>query len=96
MVEIVKDSNGNFQLQIKSASGNPLLRSKPFTSETRAKAILEEAISKPIVERKTNHQGKFIIALKTEKGEHVGMSNTYNSEAGMENGIKNLMKNLID
>ncbi len=46
-------------------------------------------------ERKTNHSGAFMFSLKDENGKIVGYSQCYNSEAGMENGIKNL-KNKID
>lgn len=96
MVEIVKIRTGDFQLNIKSASGNSLLKSVPFKSENEAKQILKQTISKPVFERKTNHQGQFVICLKTENGEQVGTSHTYSSEAGMENGIKNLMKSLTN
>jgi uncharacterized protein YegP (UPF0339 family) len=94
MVEIVKNNKGNFELHIKSSTGSSLLKSVPFKSEADAKSILNQALSKTIFERKTNHQGKFIIALKTAEGNQIGESNTYTSEAGMENGIKNLMKSL--
>ncbi len=94
MVEIVKNKKGDFQLHVKSSTGSSLLKSVPFKSEADAKSVLNKAISKPIFERKTNHQGKFVIALKTPEGEQIGQSNTYTSEAGMENGIKNLMQSL--
>ncbi|UOY06282.1 YegP family protein [Muricauda sp. SCSIO 64092] len=94
MVEILKIAEGKFQLRIDSESGSPLLHSIPFKSESDAKRVLDKVIAKPIFERKTDHQGKFVITLKTATGENVGQSNTYSSEAGMENGIKNLLKSL--
>jgi len=94
MVKIVKNSSEDFQLHITSLSGSSLLKSISFPSEEDAKAILTKTRLNPVFERKTNHKGKFVISLKTSTGEHVGHSNTYSSEAGMENGIKNLMKSL--
>lgn len=94
MVEIVKNEKGNYQLHITSSTGSPLLISVPFKSEADAESKLNQTLSKPIFERMTNHQGKFVITLKTAQGEQIGQSNTYSSEAGMENGIKNLMKSL--
>ena len=91
MVEIVKMKTGYFQFTIIAKSGGSLLKSKPFKKHIEAKAALIKAVANPIFERKTNHQGKFVIALKTPEGEQIGQSNTYTSEAGMENGIKNLM-----
>ncbi|MEM1258705.1 MAG: YegP family protein [Bacteroidota bacterium] len=92
MVEIVKNNTGDYQLHFKSSTGSSLLKSIPFKSEADAEATLHQIMAKPIFERRTNHQGKFMISLKTASGEQVGQSNMYSSEAGMENGIKNLMK----
>lgn len=94
MVEIVKNSEGVFQFNIKSKSGHSLLQSISFKSEKEAKNTLQQTISNPIFERQTNLQGKFVISLKIKNGSFVGTSNTYSSEAGMENGIKNLRKGL--
>ena len=94
MVEIVENGSGEYQLNFKSPNGSLLLKSTLFKSKAEAESILSSAIAKPIFERKTNHQGKFVISLKTANGEQIGQSNTYSSEAGMENGIKNLIKSL--
>ena len=94
MVEIVKNDSGEYQLHFKSSTGSSLLKSTFYKNRADAEAILTQAIAKPVFERKTNHQGKFVIYLKTATGEQVGQSNTYSSEAGMENGIKNLLKSL--
>lgn len=94
MVEIVKNSEGDYEFRIKSTSGSDLLQSMPFKDEGDALKTLREAISNPIFERRTNHQGKFVISLKNPQGKHIGYSQTYTSEAGMENGIKNLKKSL--
>lgn len=96
MVEIVKNKTGEYQLHFKSSTGSSLLKSISFKSEEDAEAILNRIIAKPIFERKTNHHGKFMILLKTASGEQVGQSNKYSSEAGMENGIKNLIRSFSD
>ncbi len=43
-----------------------------------------------VFERKTDYNGKFLFILKNSEGKVLGNSMLYNSEAGMENGIKNL------
>ncbi|MGD1946631.1 MAG: YegP family protein [Croceivirga sp.] len=96
MVEIIKTKSGNFQLDIKADSGKTLLKSISFNTEVEATTALRQTIANPLFERKTNHQGKFVISLKTKSGLSIGTSNTYSSEAGMENGIKNLMKSLTE
>ncbi|MEO0570558.1 MAG: DUF1508 domain-containing protein [Bacteroidota bacterium] len=94
MVEIVKNETGEYQLHFKSSTGSSLLKSIPYKSQADAEAILHQITTKPIFERRTDYQGKFMIVLKTDSGEQVGQSNRYSSEAGMENGIKNLIKSL--
>lgn len=95
MVEIEKKDSGECQLHFKSSSGNVLLKSIAFKTEDEAKNILKETMARPVFERKTQHGGKFVISLMTGSGKQVGFSNTYSSEAGMENGIKNLRNSLL-
>ena len=45
-------------------------------------------------ERKTNHSGQFLFNLKDNDGNLIGQSQFYDSEMGMENGIKNLQNRL--
>jgi len=46
-------------------------------------------------ERTTNHGGDFQFRLKNINGELIGNSLSYSSEAGMENGIKNLRQSIL-
>ncbi|CAM3367697.1 YegP family protein [Zobellia roscoffensis] len=100
MIEIVNLSNSNFQFHIKSKSGSTLLESKEYS----AKADLETAvlnldnlqIHRSNFERKTNHEGKFLFNFKDNNGYLIGTSQLYDSEAGMENGIKNLHNRLTE
>ena len=48
------------------------------------------------VERKTDYSGKFLFNLRDKKGKVVGKSSLFSSEAGMENGIKHLLKRMQD
>jgi len=47
------------------------------------------------VERKTNIDGKFLFSIKKNQG-IIGHSGLFSSEAGMENGIKNLKNHLAN
>ena len=94
MIEVTENQQGRFEFSINSISGSILMRSNPFNNEKEVLQVMKEIKDKPIFERKTNNEGKFIIHLKTKKGKIIGVSNAYTSEAGMENGIKNISKNL--
>ncbi len=90
MIQILKVDNKGYRFYVKSASGNPLLESELFATKEQAEGILEVVKANPIFERKTNHEGKFLIHLKGDDGKKIAESKTYTSEAGMENGIKNV------
>lgn len=98
MIEISKEGSGNYCFELKTRDGHTLLRSIEFPTREAAEKVLEKL---PVlmeehvtIERKTNHQGKFLFQLKDVNGSILGSSQLYSSEAGMENGIKNL-KNII-
>ncbi|MGB5499619.1 MAG: YegP family protein [Maribacter sp.] len=98
MIEIKKRGTGKFSFDLKTQGGHTLLKSVEFTDKLEAQNIVKSL--NPIrensirFERKTNHEGMFLFNLKNSGGKLIGHSQLYNSEAGMENGIKNL-KNTI-
>ena len=100
MIEIVNTTNSGHRFQIKSKSDSILLISEEFHSKTDLDNTLSKLntlqISRGNFERKTNHQGKFLFNLKDGNGSLLGTSRLYDSEAGMENGIKNLLNRLAD
>ena len=94
MMEVIQNKEGSYTVEVKSTSGNVLFQSLSYPSELKAQEVFQQIKDNVIFERKTNLEGEFEIHLKTENGEVIGRSNPYSSEAGMENGIKNLIKSL--
>ena len=98
MIELTKENDSGYRFRITSESGHVLLKSILFIDENKAKNSARElpkiTSAQNVFERKTNHEGKFLFNLKNTNGELIGQSQLYSSEAGMENGIKNL-KNRI-
>jgi uncharacterized protein YegP (UPF0339 family) len=98
MVAIEKNNGNGYRFVLKSESGQTLLSSIPFPNESEVQKslrTLKYLKNTPIgFERKTDHEGKFLFNLKDDNGSLIGHSERYTSEAGMENGIKNL-KNRI-
>ncbi len=98
MIEIKKNSSNSYSFYLKSISGNTLLNSIDFSSEEslmeivgKLNPLMEE---QGVFERRTDHNGHFLFNLKDTEGNLIGQSTAYSSEAGMENGIKNLKKQL--
>ncbi|MEB8329256.1 YegP family protein [Flavobacteriaceae bacterium KMM 6897] len=94
MIEIKKHNEGTYRFKVNTSAGNTILESIDFSNIEDIKksvADLQASINeRKIFERKTDHSGKFLFQLKNKDGQLIGSSQLYSSEAGMENGIKNL------
>lgn len=100
MIEVKKSKKNNYRFVVKSTSGKTLLKSISFSDkiemENSLNSIQNVGIQKDsLFERKTNFDGKFLVELKSTEGNTIGKSGFYSSEAGMENGILNITKNLL-
>ena len=100
MYEIRKEKENTYRFLLKTMQGRTLLNSIGFKSEEEARESLRNL--KPAtersmrVERKTNYNGKFLFNLRDKQGKVIGKSGLFSSEAGMENGIKHLLKRIQD
>jgi|SRR5690606_25089923 len=94
MLKIKKESDTTYTFSLQSESGQALLNSIPFSNReeiNKTIANLKILIGlSSVFERKTDYNGKFLFILKNSEGKILGNSMLYSSEAGMENGIKNL------
>ncbi len=99
-IEVLKDDTDHYRFQLKSNTGNTLFQSIPFDREDdiqKTVGLLHQDIQRHFrFERKTDYAGKFQFHLKNNTGQTIGQSNSYTSEAGMENGIKNLIKSITE
>lgn len=97
MIE-TKLNDKTFHFCITAKSGSILLQSNSFDNKEAMNKALEQLhslrLSRSNFERKTNHSGQFVFYLKDSSGNKIGESQTYDSEMGMENGIKNLVKRI--
>lgn len=100
MLEIKEEKNQTYRFVLRSVDGLLLFESVPFKSKQQinsAIAKMTPAISDLLVfERKTDYEGKFLFHLKNADRVLIGKSGIFESEAGMENGIKHLKKRLTD
>ncbi len=98
MIKINKEDNNTYNFSLNTTNGNTLFYSVGFSSKEEIKNVVSglNMFDKKQYrfERKTDHDGNFLFNLKDKKGELIGNSQLYGSEAGMENGIKNLKKRI--
>ncbi len=99
MIEIKKRKDNTYRFSLKTKTGNTLLKSVNFSSQEEIKKTIADLNPflehQMVFERRTDHNGKFLFNLKDRNGKIIGNSQLYSSEAGMENGIKNLKNNII-
>ena len=100
MIEIKKGKNDTYRFKLKTSDGNTLLSSVDFHSKKEVQQTLDNLSPlierQSVFERKTDHEGNFLFNLKDLDGKVIGNSRRYGSEAGMENGIKNLKKRIVN
>ena len=98
MISIENSKEKGFRFEVRTPAGSTLLQSVSFSSKKEMEQTVSELSTLPKtlgkVERKTNNDGKFLFQIKNNAGKILGTSGLYSSEAGMENGIKNLYNNL--
>jgi len=97
VIKITQIDNGH-QFEVQTQNGDTLLTSIAYMDKDKMDETIQNLLAvnanKNHFERRTNTEGKFIFSLKDDSGSTIGHSELYDSEAGMENGIKNLGKNL--
>lgn len=101
MIKIEKGDNQTYQFSLKTESGSTILKSIPYGSKGKIRTVvssLNPSLKESLFsfERKTDHNGKFLFNLKDRKGNIIGNSQLYGSEAGMENGIQNTRDSLAN
>ena len=95
MIELKKNRDDGYRFHLKNEDGHILLKSIAFPSKEMASDSIQDLRAlENTIERKTNYEGKFLFNVKNQKGQLIGHSQLYNSEAGMENGIKHI-KNVL-
>jgi uncharacterized protein YegP (UPF0339 family) len=91
----VKNTEKGAHFAVTTKEGKTLLKSVAFSDQNKVLKNIREIKStahKVRFERRTNHKGEFVFELKNANGKLLGQSNPYVSEAGMENGIQNLLR----
>lgn len=95
---IKKEHDKAYRFEVKNEKGHALFNSILFSNKEEAKMIVKELqafdLGSFVFERKTNYDGKFHFKLKTKDSRILGHSGFFNSQAGLENGIKHMQNHL--
>ncbi len=99
MVVLRKEENSNYGFSIASKTGGILFSSATYRTEEEINELIEKLNTgfedSFRIDRRTDHNGRFFFTLKNNLGHIVGHSYLYDSEPGLENGIKNFKAALL-
>lgn len=95
--EITKRKNGEFQFNLKAGNGEIILTSEGYVAKYSCKkgidSVRKNSMNERRFEKKMSKDNRPYFTLKASNGQVVGVSEMYNSEAAMLNGIASVKKN---
>ena len=98
--ELYKDKAGEFRFRLKAGNGEIILASEGYKQKASAlngiESVRKNSPNDARYERRETTSGKPRFNLKASNGQVIGTSESYNSTASRENGIKSVMKNAPD
>lgn len=95
--EILKSTAGNFRFNLKAGNGQIILSSESYetkaAAQNGAESVKKNAADESRFDRRKNKNGDSYFVLKAGNGQEIGRSESYSSEAGLENGIQSVRNN---
>lgn len=95
--EIKRAKNGKYHFHLLATNGEIILTSQMYTEKATAQkgiaAVRVNYADTSRYERRIGKGGKPHFVLKAANHRVIGSSETYNSTAALEKGIKSVMKN---
>lgn len=90
--EIYKDRASEFRFRLKASNGETVLASEGYKSKSSAtkgaRSVQNNCRDESCFEKKTTASGKFRFNLRARNHQVIGTSESYNTEAARNNGIK--------
>ena len=88
---ITKRVNGDFQFSLKAGNGETILSSEGYSTKSNCQngieSVKRNAPDENKYDRKTASNGKFYFTLEAVNGQTIGVSELYENETGLSNGI---------
>jgi hypothetical protein len=95
--EIYADKSGDYRFRLKAGNGEIILSSEGYSSKSACingvESVKKNASDEGRYEKKETASGKFMFNLKAANHQVIGLSQTYKSASGRDNGIESVKKN---
>lgn len=97
---VIRTTATDFKFDLKAGNGQLILSSEVYTTKEAClkgiESVKKNASDDSKYERKESSNGKPMFNLKAGNGQIIGTSELYESEAGRDNGIESIKKNIVD
>jgi uncharacterized protein len=94
---IVKRNNGDYQFNLTAGNGETILSSEGYTTRINCHSGIESvkmnAADKNKYDRKRSSNGQYYFTLEATNGKVIGVSELYENESGVINGIDSVRIN---
>ena len=95
--ELYKDKAGEYRFRLKASNGEIILASEGYKAKSGCKngiaSVQKNAKSASRFQKTETKTGKARFNLRAGNNQIIGTSESYNSTAARDNGIKSVMKN---
>lgn len=92
--ELYKDKAGEFRFRLKAANGQNILASEGYSQKASAEngieSVKKNSQNPDRFICKTSDSGKITFSLTATNGQVIGVSQSYESESGCDNGMKSV------
>ena len=95
--ETFQDKRGEHRFRLKAGNGEIILTGEGYKAKSGCEngiaSVQKNSPDAGQYSRKESESGKHSFVLKAKNNQVIGQSQSYNSAASMENGIKSVMSN---
>ena len=92
--ELYKDKAGEFRFRLKAANGQNILAREGYSQKASAEngieSVKKNSQNPDRFICKTSDSGKITFSLTATNGQVIGVSQSYESESGCDNGMKSV------
>ncbi len=92
--EVYKDKAGEYRFRLKAANGQNILASEGYSQKASCmngiESVQKNSQNPDRFVCKTSGSGKMTFSLTATNGQVIGVSQTYESESGCDNGMKSV------
>ncbi|AFJ02517.1 hypothetical protein Q7C_1367 [Methylophaga frappieri] len=95
--ELYQDKAGEYRFRLKAGNGEIILTGEGYTTKAACnngiESVKKNAPDDARYEKKESASGKFSFSLKAGNHQVIGVSQSYSSTSGRDNGIASVKKN---